>query len=264
MKKSSVQIMGILNITPNSFSDGGEFLSLDEAYRHACEMIDDGAEIIDIGGESTRPGSQGISIEEEWRRIEPILSKLVQHPAAPLISIDTSKPTIMQRAIDSGAHIINDVKGAAHDPELLRQLARGGAHYIAMHMHQDPSTMQNEPLTAPLALREVEHFYTSKHRFLLECGFDEQKIWLDPGIGFGKADAANIQLLAHALEANKKWNIAIGISRKSFIGRLFDIPQPKERDAVCKSLELGLMLGGIRMIRTHDVRGLNKLRQMLA
>jgi dihydropteroate synthase len=168
----------------------------------------------------------------------------------------------MRRAMDYPIAIVNDIRGGT-DVSTLEKLARRGCVYLAMHMLRDPQTMQSQPLDAPDALEQVERFYASTFEKLREIGFDSEKIWLDPGIGFGKTDRANLQLIRQALEKSQEFNLVLGISRKSFLGRLLDIPEPEDRDGPSKMLELSFLMNGIKAVRTHDVRRLKRLRDLL-
>ena len=253
--------MGVVNVTPDSFSDGGRYLDPQAALDQAAGLVGHGADIIDFGAESTRPGAPEVGAEEEWRRLKPVLEKAGSLGVP--VSVDTSKPEIMLRAVDLGAAVINDVRGGA-DPGTLQALHRAQPDliYLAMHMHGRPGTMQQQPLTAAAAVTEVEAFYERTRNALLETGFRPENIWLDPGIGFGKSDAANIRLLDQATRLAGQYQLVIGISRKSFLGRALGIPQPVDRDPPSKTLEMALMFAGVRAIRTHDVAHLAGLRRL--
>lgn len=259
---SSNLIMGVVNVTPDSFSDGGRFFKPEDAVDQVLRLVDDGADIVDIGAESSRPGAELITPEIEWQRLEPVLEKLFQRDIGCQISIDTNKDKTMLRLQDYPISIINDIKGGASQ-STLEALAAQDMTYIAMHMHQTPSTMQIKPLDGQEAVDKVEVFYTSALDRLKRCGFSEDRIWLDPGIGFGKTDCANIALIKFSMERAKKWPIVVGVSRKSFIGRLLGIDNPKERDHPSKMLELALMLAPVKAIRTHDVAKLRLIRDHL-
>lgn len=259
--KNQTLIMGIVNITPDSFSDGGKYLDPNAAYEHAAKLVEEGADIIDLGAESSRPDAQFINIEEEWKRLLPILKLLEDNPLPVKISIDTNKPEVMRRLTDFNVHIINDIKGGA-DSETLEHLAKKDLYYLAMHMHGTPEFMQKSPLSSGSALIEVNNFYKNTQKKLTDIGFNKEKIWLDPGIGFGKSDAANIQLLADSIQKARNYNLVMGISRKSFMGRLLDIKDPTGRDAPTKMLELSFIFAGVKVIRTHDVSRLYRLREL--
>ncbi len=257
---SSPLIMGVLNITPDSFSDGGCFVDHMHAVDHAVQMIELGADIIDIGAESTKPGSLGVSDAKEWERLEPVLAKISAIVQPGKISIDTKKPDIMLKALHYGVAMINNVSGLA-DPGTLSQLAKESqVSYIAMHMAGTPETMQINPLKAGEVTLAIDRFCDASYNALLNAGFSHQRIYLDPGIGFGKTVAANIRILAHVFELTKKYNVAIGVSRKSWIGHALEIELPIDRDIPTKMVELGMIFAGVRLIRTHEVRLLKKLR----
>ena len=256
------KIVGIVNVTPDSFSDAGDYYLPEAAYRKINELLTEGADLVDIGCESTRPGASFISIDEEWNRLSPVLALVTSGHLCDQVSIDTNKAEIMRRVVDHGVRTINDVTGGA-DEGTLRHLARHDVTYIAMHMHERPVDMQVDPLESAAALRQTALFYEKTHAHLTYCGFKPDKIWLDPGIGFGKSDAANIQLMAQAMRLVAHYNIMLGISRKSFLGRLLDIPIPKERDNPSKTLELAFMMCGIGAVRTHEVAKLARLRGLL-
>lgn len=255
-------IIGVLNVTPDSFSDGGTFLDPGKALAHAWDLVNDGADVIDIGAESTRPGSAAVDGDEEWRRLEPILAALSSQKPKARISLDTYKAVTMRRALDYPIDIINDIQGGADVPT-LEAIAKRGLTYLAMHMHRDPSSMQTAPLDGEDALQALDVFYDEAQSRLLSAGFTADRIWLDPGIGFGKTDKANILLLKDALARASQREIVLGISRKSFIGRILGIANPVDRDAPSKMLELSFLFAGVRGIRTHDVKRLKQIRDFL-
>lgn len=258
-----VLIMGVVNVTPDSFSDGGQFFSPALALAQARKLIDDGADIIDVGAESSRPGAAPLSSDEEWQRLLPVLGNL-RHTIAStyphvLLSVDTVKPDIMVKAADLGVDIINDISGGL-DLKVLRQLVNyKSLQFIAMHMHGEPGTMQKNPLNGPEAVTAVEHFFSGAKTRFEEAGFAPERLWLDPGIGFGKGDEGNYHLIKQAKFWAERYNLAMGVSRKSFIGRVLGIERPKDRDDASKMLEIGLIAAGVQMIRTHDVLRLRRL-----
>ncbi|MBC7532164.1 MAG: dihydropteroate synthase [Oligoflexus sp.] len=262
MSESSALIMGIVNVTPDSFSDGGRFFTSDLALGRIEKLLQDGADIIDIGAESTRPDAAPVPLEEEWRRLKPVLAVLDQQSLR--ISVDTYKPEIMRRLLDHRVEIINDVQGAGQvDDAFLSQWAKLGRCYLPMHMHRDPKSMQTKPLSLEECKPIIQNFYEATQARLLRLGFPRDKIWLDPGIGFGKNDQANLYLIRDALQRAAETPIALGISRKSFIGRLLDIESPEERDAPSKMLELAFLFAGVKAVRTHNVRHLRRLKDMI-
>lgn len=260
MARPSSLIMGIVNVTPDSFSDGGHFLDPKNALDHAKRLVDEGAEIIDIGAESTRPGAQPVSADDEWRRLEPILKNV--HRLSAQVSVDTYKPEIMRRLLDYDVAMINDIRGGADDVSLAAW-AKAGRIYIAMHMHRDPQNMQIEPLEADAALQDVHAFYERTGKRLQGLGFPRQRIWLDPGIGFGKTDQANLYLIRDSLEKARSLPLVLGISRKSFLGRLLGIGKAADRDSASKMLELNFLFAGVQAIRTHEVKTLRRMRDLL-
>jgi len=255
--------MGVINVTPDSFSDGGLFLDPGAAAEQAHRLVADGADVLDIGAESSRPGAPAVDAAEEWRRLAPVLSRLVEEQPGVQVSVDTCKPELMLRAADAGAAIINDITGGAPG-EVLARLARyPDLQYIAMHMHGTPKTMQNNPLIGGVAIAAVDEFFAHAHARLAAAGFAANRIWLDPGLGFGKTDRGNIQLMRHLPTWASRYRIAAGVSRKSLIGRSLGLPVPADRDGPSKMLELGLALLGTNLIRTHDVRRLKGLLSLL-
>ncbi len=257
----NARIMGVINVTPDSFSDGGEFLAVKDALKQAEVLVADGADIIDLGAESTRPGAVAVNEAEEWRRLAPVLTELRRALPVP-ISIDSRKTEIIKRSLDCGVLYINNVAGVA-DTGILQEIARyPDVNYIAMHMRETPATMQTHPLTPAVAIREVESFFCAAEQALIDVGLSRERIFLDPGIGFGKTIEANIALLLKTTEWSKKYSLALGISRKSFIGTLLDLPQPTLRDAPGKVIELCLMMSGAKIIRTHAVKQLAILRKL--
>ena len=259
---SKTLIMGVVNVTPDSFSDGGRFLNPQHAVDQVLRLVDQGADIVDIGAESSRPGAELVSADTEWTRLEPVLDKLFSRDIGCQISIDTNKDETMLKLISTPVSIINDIKGGA-STQTLKALAACPLTYIAMHMHRKPATMQIDPLDGLQAVAKVEAFYASTQLRLNECGFSNDRIWLDPGIGFGKTDQANIALIKSSINKAAIWPLVVGVSRKSFIGRILGIDDPLERDNPSKMLELALMLAPIKAIRTHDVAKLRALRDLL-
>lgn len=256
-------LMGILNVTPDSFSDGGLYESVSQAIEHAGYLVDSGADIVDVGAESSRPGARPVTAQEEWARLEPILAALQPLRSSVLLSVDTQKPEIMVKAAAAGIDMINDVGGKASIDD-LRVLAKyERLQYIGMHMAGTPETMQMSPLKSADVCSKVVAFFESTVAKAVESGFESDRIWLDPGIGFGKTDAANIALMAAVGEWSGKYQMAIGVSRKSLMGRYLGIEAPEDRDPPSKMLELGLALLGARLIRTHDVAALRRLTLLM-
>jgi dihydropteroate synthase len=244
-------VMGVVNVTPDSFSDGGRWPDTDAAVAHGLKLAAEGAEILDVGGESTRPGAQPVSEEEELRRVLPVLSRLARESRA-ILSVDTMKPAVARAAVAAGASIINDVAAANDDGEMARVVAETGAGYVAMHMKGTPRTMQEAPRYMDV-VAEVNAFFDATLQRLASAGVAAEQVVLDPGIGFGKTPEHNLALLA-ALETFTKWRrpLLLGVSRKSFIGTLLGAgPQdrlPGGLACACWAVERGTAV-----IRTHDV-----------
>lgn len=256
-------IMGVLNLTPDSFSDGGAFASPTAALARALALADEGCDIIDIGAESSRPGASSVDIETEWQRLEPTLALLAKSRLTKPLSIDTQKPEIIQRALDYGIRFVNHVGGSADDYTLKKLLAIQGSVYCAMHMHGTPATMQEHPLQGRAGLEAVRRFANVTTSRLSALGFAPEQIMIDPGIGFGKDDAGNLALMAAIPELAHRYRLLVGVSRKGFIGRALGIANPSDRDAPSKMLELGLAFAGAHWLRTHQVAPLARLRALL-
>ncbi len=243
--------MGVLNVTPDSFSDGGRFLDPAVAVAHAERMVADGADLVDVGGESTRPGAPTVTPEAEWARVGPVLSALVGNLSVP-ISIDTRHPEVARRAVDAGADLVNDVEGLRSD-EMRRLVARNGAAVLVMHMRGAPGTMQDD-LVYPDLRSEVYRYLADATDRAIADGVPADRILIDPGLGFGKSPEQSLELLLHAGELRSLgFPVAIGASRKSFLGWATGAADPNER------LEAGLAAAvlaaerGVAVVRTHDV-----------
>ncbi len=210
-------IMGVLNVTPDSFSDGGDFFDTNRAVARGMQMAADGAQIIDIGGESTRPGAEPVSTEEELRRVIPVLEQL-RNQTDTIISIDTSKHEVANAALSGGAAIVNDVTGGRGDERMMPLIAKRSAAFVIMHMQGEPRTMQTTPHYVDV-VSEVADFFRQQYDRALECGIDPMAIAFDPGIGFGKTLAHNLELLANLPRVRVHDRpLVIGVSRKSFLG----------------------------------------------
>ncbi len=244
-------VMGIVNVTPDSFSDGGRFIDADTAVEHALRLLAEGAEILDIGGESTRPGAAHVPEEEELRRVLPVIKRLVSQSKIPL-SIDTQKPAVARAALDAGASIVNDIAANRTDDLMWRVLAQTGAGYVAMHMQGGPQTMQTAPSYADVTA-EVEAFFVERLERLRSAGVAPEQVAFDVGIGFGKTPEHNLQLLASLRRFTKlQCPLVLGVSRKSFIGKLLGVETAQRMPAglacACWAVE-----EGVNIIRTHDV-----------
>jgi len=255
-------VMGIVNVTPDSFSDGGRFSQTDAAIEHALHLADQGASILDVGGESTRPYSTPVDVDEELQRVIPVIQGIVKNTKLP-VSIDTSKSAVAAAAIQAGAEIINDVTGLEGDPNMLKVALKSGAGICAMHMQGNPQTMQDNPHYSDV-VDEIREYLEQRKTWLLNAGIELEKICLDPGIGFGKTHEHNFQLIRKC-EAflDLGCPILIGHSRKGFIGKIVDGPpsQPSyseaeklsNRDAGTLAITLLLARKGIPIIRVHEV-----------
>jgi dihydropteroate synthase len=244
-------VMGVVNVTPDSFSDGGVFLSAEAAATEAYGMLAEGAAIVDVGGESTRPGSKGVSLEEELRRVEPVLHALRGEP----VSIDTSKSEVARAAIECGVVMVNDVTALRGDPDLAGVVADADAYLCLMHMLGEPRTMQNDPRYDDV-VSEVAAFLEERLAFAIEAGIREDRICLDPGIGFGKTVEHNLELLNRLGEIVALGRpVLVGASRKRFLGRVMG-----DSDAVTGPVAAGVAVAvmayerGATIIRAHDVR----------
>ncbi len=246
-------IMGILNTTPDSFSDS--HASPKEAIDKGLFLIKEGAHILDIGGESTKPGSKPLEAKEEWVRIEPVLSFFSKTKTP--ISIDTYHEATIDRCLSYPINYINNIKGLT-EASLLKKIAKKNISYIAMHMHETPETMQVAPLTEKEILKKIESFFCSTYETLLSYGLKHEQIWLDPGICFGKDTGANLSILKRIPYFSRKYQLTLGLSRKSFFHSLLDIPNPPDRQNVSTIAEIFCILAGAKMIRTHDCKYLAK------
>ena len=248
---SRPQVMGILNITPDSFSDGGDFFSPEQAVAHAARMVEAGAAIIDVGGESTRPGAPPVSVDEELRRVIPVIEALQASLSVP-VSVDTRKPEVMQAAVVAGAGLINDVN-ALQAPGAVEQAAQLGVPVCLMHMQGTPESMQKQPEYGDV-VAEVKDFLTGRASLCMQQGIAREQILLDPGFGFGKTTTHNLLLLQHLEQlVASGYPVLAGLSRKSMIGKVLGLP-------VDKRLYPGVALAvlavwkGATMVRCHDVR----------
>ncbi len=245
-------LMGILNITPDSFSDGGKFNDIHSAISQVKYMIDNGADIIDIGGQSTRPGAEQISFSEEFNRVIPIIKAIRQQFSIP-ISIDTTRAKIAQEAITAGADIINDISGGTFDEEILTIAGRLDVAIILMHMRGNPQTMQKMTNYQNL-ITEITDFLSRQRQKAIACGVDSSKIIIDPGIGFAKTPGQNIELLRRLSEFKAlKVPILIGTSRKSFIGEIINQKDPLKRVLGTAATCCSAIMSGADILRIHDV-----------
>ncbi|MBK9138120.1 MAG: dihydropteroate synthase [Verrucomicrobia bacterium] len=246
-----VLLMGIVNVTPDSFSDGGRYFSTDAAVRHGQELVAEGADLLDIGGESTRPGAAPVAEAEEMRRVLPVIERLAREVAVPL-SIDTQKAAVARAALATGATIVNDVAANRDDNELWPVVAATGAGYVCMHMLGTPQTMQREPRYGDV-VAEVRAFFRDRLDRLAAAGVRPEQVVLDPGIGFGKTLEHNLELLANlASFKNLMRPMLLGASRKSFLGALLGV-EIEARLPGSLACAAWAAQAGVELIRTHDV-----------
>ncbi len=246
------KIMGVLNVTPDSFSDGGEFNAKESAVKRAGEMINEGADIIDIGGESTRPGSDPVSVDEEVRRTIPVVREIINTYPKALVSIDTTKFEVASQAVHAGAHFINDVSGLEKEPRFADLCSETGAAFICMHSRGEPKTMQDNPQYDNV-VDEIKGFFEGKLDILDKTGV--QNVILDPGIGFGKKLEHNLKIIA-SLDHFSTLNcpLLIGASRKSMIGQILDGRSVDGRLAGTIAVHYHSLINGASILRVHDVQ----------
>ena len=252
MDLSFPQVMGIVNMTPDSFSDGGNYNNLDDAMRRVDSMIQAGASFIDVGGESTRPGAAEVSVEEELDRVIPLVEKIARYFDV-WISVDTSKPQVITESAKAGAHLINDIR-ALTKPGAIEAAAKTQLPVCIMHMQGDPKTMQNAPHYQQDIYQEVDQFFTQHINRCINAGIERQKIILDPGFGFGKTLQHNYRLLAKLKNFHHfGLPLLVGMSRKSMIGQVLNVP-PQERMIGSVSCAVIAAMQGAQIIRVHDVK----------
>jgi dihydropteroate synthase len=249
---SRTHIMGILNVTPDSFSDGGKFYKFDDAVKQGLKMAEEGTDIIDVGGESTRPGSNPVSLEEELSRVIPVIESLSQRLDVP-ISIDTYKAKVAQEALNAGAQMINDISALRFDPELKKVAASHDVPVALMHIQGTPRTMQENPYYKDV-IGEITFYLKESIQIATDAGIDREKIIIDPGIGFGKRLEDNLNILKNL----KRFSILnrpilIGCSRKSFIGKILDLMPEERLEGSLAALAVAVM-NGAHIVRVHDVK----------
>ncbi len=260
-------IMGILNITPDSFYDGGAFYNNPEkAAETALQMHQDGAAIIDIGGESTRPGSSPLSADEEMSRVIPVIKAIRKRSDKPLISIDTYKPQTAAEAAAAGADMINDIYAGRFDGSMFRVAAETGAAYVMMHMLKTPSDMQNNPqYSANGAVNDIIQFLSERRDAALSAGIKKENIILDPGIGFGKTYDDNIEIMKRLSELVSLGHpVLAGVSRKSVIGAILDGAPPDKRVFGTAAAVAAAVCAGVSIIRVHDVKEMSEVARTAA
>ncbi len=248
-----VIVMGVLNVTPDSFSDGGEFFDRSTAVEHGLRMVEEGAGIIDVGGESTRPYSQPVSDQEEMDRVVPVVEAIASRTGA-VLSVDTTKASVASEAVKAGATVVNDISGLQFDDRMADVVAQSGAYVVLMHIQGTPETMQIHPEYGDV-VEDVKAFFRERTAYALERGIPERRIILDPGIGFGKTAAHNLELLDR-LEEFRMLNrpLLLGTSRKSFIGKITGVEKAELRDyGTAATVAIGIYKG-VRIVRVHNVQ----------
>jgi dihydropteroate synthase len=255
-------VMGVVNVTPDSFSDGGRHLVADDAVRHGAALVDAGADVLDVGGESTRPGAASVEAAEELARVLPVIERLAAEAGVP-ISVDTTKADVADAALSAGAAIVNDVSAGLADPRMLTVVAERGAGYVAMHMRGEPRTMQDD-VRYDDVVREVGDHLLTRRDAALEAGVAVESLCVDPGIGFGKLAAHNIELLARLGEIVQRVGVPVlvGASRKSFLGSVLrdargatgsGLSDPADRDDATLATTMWAVDHGVSVVRVHDV-----------
>ena len=254
-------VIGILNVTPDSFSDGGLHLDKSAAIRRALQMLEEGADIIDIGGESTRPGSGPVAVEEELRRTIPVIEALAKKIAIPL-SIDTRKSEVAKMALDAGASIVNDISGLRFDPQMAKVVSDQKVPVVIMHIKGAPRDMQKNPVYEAL-MPEIMDYLRGGIRLALESGIAEDRIIIDPGIGFGKTSEHNLEIIHNLYELTLlEKPLLIGPSRKAFTGRVLgDVPPEERIEGTAAAVAISIM-NGANMVRVHDVKEMVKVARV--
>jgi len=255
-----VLVMGVINVTPDSFSDGGRFLDPEAAVDLGKQLISEGADLLDVGGESTRPGASPVSVEEEARRVLTVVERLKKETAA-VVSVDTTKALVARAALNAGAEIINDVSAMRFDPEMICVAAEKGAGVVLMHMKDSPKDMQTSPVYADL-MGDITSFLRERMEVLVAAGIPRESIVLDPGLGFGKTVAHNLELVRRLAEFGRLGRpILIGPSRKSFIGAVLDLPVSERLEGTAAAVALSVV-NGASIVRVHDVRAMVRVVRM--
>lgn len=262
-----VKIMGILNVTPDSFSDGGKYFSADLAVKHGIQMIEDGADIIDIGGESTRPGAELVAQDEELRRIIPVIKELHKRMPAVTISVDTYKSAVAKQALDNGANMVNDISGLTFDQEMLEVVTGYSCPVIIMHIQGTPRNMQNNPQYTDV-VKDIYTFFQERIDIAIKAGVKTENIYLDPGIGFGKTVDHNLEIIHRINEfCSLGYPIVLGTSNKSFIGKILgsdSSPLPTEqRNEGNLVTYIWSVIKGTNILRVHDVKPVKRVLKML-
>jgi len=250
--------MGILNVTPDSFSDGGRYFDKASAIRRAYEMVEEGADIIDVGGESTRPGSEPVPLQEEIDRTIPVIEEISKKIKVP-VSIDTYKAEVARRALDAGASIVNDISGLRFDPEMPKVVSQYKVPVVIMHIKGTPNDMQANPIYEAL-IPEITDYFRESIRLAVESGITEDKIIIDPGIGFGKTFDHNLEIIKNLREFTLlEKPLLVGVSRKAFIGKILGDAPVSERLEGSEAAAAISILNGANIIRVHDVKEMKKV-----
>jgi len=250
--------MGIINVTPDSFSDGGKYFTKNSAVNHAMSLIKDGADILDIGGESSRPGAAPISVKDELNRIIPVIKLIRKTDSAVLISIDTTKSVVAKQAVEAGADIVNDISGFALDKNMPSVVSSLDVPVVLMHMKGKPLTMQKKPHYDNL-VSEISSFFLSQINVAKSAGIKTEKIILDPGIGFGKTLDHNFTIIQKLNEfCELGYPVLIGPSRKAFIGSMLDLPSHDRLEGTAAAVSASI-LNGARIVRVHDVKEMKRV-----
>ena len=252
---SRTHVMGILNVTPDSFSDGGRYLDIERAMMHGQKLVEEGADFIDIGGESTRPGSESVTIEEEIRRVIPVIEALAKIIHVP-ISIDTCKSDVADAALQAGATLVNDISAMTSDVKMASVAAKYQASVVLMHMQGTPKTMQMNPSYKNVT-EDVKQFLLERVKAAVDAGI--RQIIIDPGIGFGKKFEHNIQLLKELqLLTSLGYPLLVGVSRKSFLGTILNVPPDDRIEGTAAAVTASIM-NGANIIRVHDVKEMKRV-----
>ncbi len=253
-------IMGVVNVTPDSFSDGGRFTDTSTAIEHALRLEEDGADILDIGGESTRPGSDFITLEEELNRVMPVIEGVLERAGVP-VSIDTTKAEVARQALRAGCAMVNEISALRLDEEMLPLLVNSGVPFCLMHMQGMPKDMQVEPHYDDV-IGEISAFLRERAEVAEEAGADPSNIMIDPGIGFGKTLKHNLEILRRLRELRSLgYTLVLGTSRKSFIGKILDLPEDERVEGTAASVALGICEGA-DIVRVHDVREMARVARV--
>lgn len=255
-------IMGVLNVTPDSFSDGGLFFDKGRAVEHAFRMVEDGADILDIGGESTRPGSDPVSLEEELRRTLPVIEAIAEAVKVP-VSIDTYKAEVARRALDAGASLVNDISGLRFDPDMPKLVAERRVPVVLMHIKGNPKDMQKNPEYEAL-IPEVMEYLRISILLALKSGIPENMILIDPGIGFGKTASHNLEIIRNLQEFTRLGKpLVMGVSRKAFLGKILDGASAADRLEGTAAAVAVSLLNGAHIVRVHDVKEMARVAKVV-